>query len=217
MEGQLDRSPSFAVAEHETCGSAAAFAWGGANRNWPLVAQLEPVLGEDFAPDAHFFVETWTDGLAAALESLRLRQQEFKDRAQQESSWREYDSLRLRFSAEDFLMERQRAREVKISSSPSAATHGSTLKETEEFPQNCERDCEAADSLTVQRARCLLGVEVGSSKRQIKTAYRRLVRLNHPDRLAGASAQAKQIATERTSLINMAYRLLCGSRAAERA
>jgi len=211
----VDRSPSFMVAEHEACGTAEALAWGGADRNWPLVAELEPVLGEDFAPDAHFFVESWTYGVAAALESLRLRQQALSERAQQDSSWRHFDSFMPRFSAEEFLMEHQQARELKIPSSPKAGTRGFTLKETEEFPRNCERNYEAPDSLTVQRARCLLGVDVSSSKRQIKTAYRRLVRLNHPDRFAGASVQAKQIATEKTILINMAYRLLCGSRLIE--
>jgi len=214
MEGQLDRSSPFTVAEQATRGTATVLPSGGPSRNWPLVAELEPVLGEDFAPDAHFFVESWTYGVDAAVENLRLRQQVVKDNAQQESSWRYFDSFMPLFSAEEFLMENQRARELKSPSSTSAGTRDSTLRQTEEFPQSCERDDEASDLLTVQRARCLLGVDVSCSGRQIKTAYRRMVRLNHPDRLAGASVQAMQAATERTILINQAYQLLCGSRLA---
>jgi DnaJ-domain-containing protein 1 len=180
-----------------------------------LVTQLEPVLGEDFAPDAHFFVESWTYGVAAAAENLRLRQQALRDRAPQVSSWQDIDSFVLQFSAEEFLIEHQQARDLKTPSSPGVGTHGSTLETTEEFPQDCEHDYGTSDLLTIHRARCLLGVDGSSSKRQIKTAYRRLVRLNHPDRLARASVQAKQIATEKTILINKAYHLLCGSQLAE--
>jgi DnaJ-domain-containing protein 1 len=215
MEGQLDRSSPFNVAMQDTCGTATIPLWGGPSGDWPLVAGLEPVLGEDFAPDAHFFVESWTYGVTAAAKNLRLRQQALKDRAQQKSSWQDFDSFIPRFSAEEFLMEHQRARDVKTPSSPGAGTRGAALEETEELPRNCEGDYETSDLLTVQQARCLLGVEVGSSMRQIKTAYRRLVRLNHPDCLAGASVQAKQIATERTIQINEAYHLLCGSRLGE--
>jgi DnaJ-domain-containing protein 1 len=181
-----------------------------------LVAQLEPILGEDFAPDEQFFVESWTYGVGTAAMNLRLRRQALKDRAQRESSWQDFDFFIPRYSAEEFLIEHQRTRDLKIPSSPGTGTHGSTLEKTEEFPQNCEYDYETSDLLTVQRARRLLGVDVSSSRRQIRTAYRRLVRLNHPDRLVGSSEQAKQIATERTILINRAYHLLCSSRRSQR-
>ena len=211
----MDRSFSFTVAEQDICGTASAPTWGGPNQDWPLVAQLEPVLGEDFAPDEQFFVETWTYGASAAVANLRLRQQMLKDRAQQKTSWQDFGPFIPRFSAEEFLTAHQRARDPKASSSPSAGTHGSTLEDAGELPRNCERDYETSGPLTFQRARCLLGVDMSCSMRQIKTAYRRLMRLNHPDRLVGASAQAKQIATERTILINKAYHLLCKPRLAE--
>jgi hypothetical protein len=213
MEGQLDRSSLFTVTNQNTCGTATVPQWGGPDLNWPLVAQLEPVLGEELAPDAHFFVESWTYGVATAAKNLRLRQEELTDCAQQKSSWLDFNSFIPRFSAEEFLIEHQRARDLRIPSSPGAGTHGSAIKETEEFPRNC--DYETSGLLTVQQARCLLGVDVNSSRRQVKTAYRRLMGLNHPDRLLGVSVQAKQIATERTILINRAYHLLCGSRLAE--
>jgi DnaJ-domain-containing protein 1 len=211
----LDRSSPIAVAEQESCGTAFAPQRGEPNRDWPFVAELEPLLGEDFAPDTEFFVESWTCGVAAAAENLRFRQQGLKDRAQQKSSWQDFDPPIPRFSAEEFLVEHQRARDVKIPSLPGAGTHTSTLKDTGEFRQSCVRDYETTDALTVRRARCLLGVDVSSDRRQIKTAYRRQVRLNHPDRRVGASAQEKQIATERTTLINEAYHLLCATRLAE--
>jgi DnaJ-domain-containing protein 1 len=213
--GQLDYYSPLADAMQDSCATASVPHWGEQNRDWPLVAQLEPLLGEDFAPDEQFFVESWTNGVAAAAENLRLRRQALKDRAQQKSSWQDFYSFIPRFSAEEFLIAHQRARDPKTPSSPGAGTHGSTLQEAEELHQDCERDYQASDLLAVERARCLLGVDTSSSRRQIRTAYRRLVRLNHPDCLVGASAQAKQIATERTTLINKAYHLLCGSRLAE--
>ena len=211
----MDQSFPFTVAELSSFGTASVPQWDEPNRDWPLVAQLEPVLGEEFAPDAEFFVESWTYGVAAATANLRLRGQMRKDRAQRESSWQDFGFFMPRFSAEEFLAEHQRARDARIPSSPCTATLDSTLKETEESAQDCERDYVTGDSLTMQQARCLLGVDMSSSRSQIKTAYRRLVRMNHPDRLVGASERAKQVATEKTIFINMAYRLLCSSLLAE--
>lgn len=61
-----------------------------------------------------------------------------------------------------------------------------------------------------QQALRLLGVSDLSEPPEIKQAYRRLLSLNHPDKLAGSGASAEQIrqATERTRQLQDAYSLI---------
>ena len=53
----------------------------------------------------------------------------------------------------------------------------------------------------------VLGVEVGASATQIKAAWRRLARTNHPD-LTGDDPAASRLATRRMAEINDAYAAL---------
>ena len=61
--------------------------------------------------------------------------------------------------------------------------------------------------------RDVLGVETGSSPAQVKAAWRRLARTNHPD-LTGDDPAASRAATKRMAEINDAYAAL--TRAASR-
>jgi len=63
--------------------------------------------------------------------------------------------------------------------------------------------------LTPEDACRLLGVAATSTRQQVKSAYRQLVRRYHPDRLEHSSEQEQRIATDRMTSINEAYRLLC--------
>lgn len=56
----------------------------------------------------------------------------------------------------------------------------------------------------------LLGVPIDSEPSEIKQAYRRLLSVNHPDKLtgAGASDEAVRMATERTRELHKAYELI---------
>ena len=56
----------------------------------------------------------------------------------------------------------------------------------------------------------LLGVKASATKEEIALAYRKLVKLYHPDRLRGLGVSPKKIefAAERLSEINNAYRVL---------
>ena len=60
------------------------------------------------------------------------------------------------------------------------------------------------------KALTLLGVSETSSAEQIKRAYRKLLSLNHPDKLAGQGASQAQLraATERTRELHSAYAMV---------
>lgn len=65
-----------------------------------------------------------------------------------------------------------------------------------------------ADAARVQRAYELLGVTRTASNDEIKTAYRRLMNRNHPDKLPGGDVAAVAAAQKRTREIRGAYDML---------
>ena len=71
------------------------------------------------------------------------------------------------------------------------------------------------DSARVRRAYRVLGIEQTASNGEIKTAYRRLMSRNHPDKLAGDNPGAEVIAEaeRRTREVRKAYELLKARRA----
>jgi hypothetical protein len=54
----------------------------------------------------------------------------------------------------------------------------------------------------------LLGLKPGFSQKELKTAWREAVRMNHPDKVAALSAEFKALAEKRTKKINQAYERL---------
>ncbi len=54
----------------------------------------------------------------------------------------------------------------------------------------------------------VLGVSPGATSEQIRAAYQRLVRENHPDRVADMSREIRDLAERRTKEINRAYEQL---------
>jgi DnaJ-class molecular chaperone len=54
----------------------------------------------------------------------------------------------------------------------------------------------------------ILDIDEAATREEVDAAHRRLVRLHHPDRHAGASPEAYQAAVARTVEINFAYELL---------
>ncbi|MCX7116982.1 MAG: co-chaperone DjlA [Legionellales bacterium] len=67
---------------------------------------------------------------------------------------------------------------------------------------------------TLDHAYALLNVTHKSTQTEIKRAYRRLMSLNHPDKLVakGLPEQMLKIATEKTQAISKAYQQICESR-----
>ncbi len=72
----------------------------------------------------------------------------------------------------------------------------------------------ASPETKLHRAYEALGLERGASDEDLKTTYRRLMRQNHPDRLAaqGLPEEMKAEATRRTQEIQEAYRLIRDAR-----
>src|SRR5678816_952236 len=75
----------------------------------------------------------------------------------------------------------------------------------------CRPPCGAAQrtlgSMAKRDPRDVLGIEPGASPTQIKAAWRRLARANHPD-LTGDDPAASRLATRRMAEINDAYAVL---------
>lgn len=67
-----------------------------------------------------------------------------------------------------------------------------------------------ADARRLESAYATLGVQRSASNDEIKTAYRRLINRNHPDKLSGSDADAGEIAAaqKRTRDIRSAYEML---------
>jgi len=66
------------------------------------------------------------------------------------------------------------------------------------------------DSLTLNQAYMILGVDQGSNEAAVKKAYRRLMSQHHPDKLVakGLPDEMIQLATEKTQEIRKAYDLI---------
>jgi len=182
-------------------------------QTWQFVGDFQARMGEDCEPDPQFFVESWTLGVTAAMESLHKRQQGRSARARHSQALREIQHL----GNLSFLQEQELGGEFHSSV---------TMGENEEYQQasqpllsaeepdwdpiyeECESIQEAAQPMTRERAFRLLEVNSGSTPAQIKAAYRRKVSHWHPDRLALRGEDVRQLATRQMAAINEAYRLL---------
>lgn len=190
-------------------------------QTWQFVNDFQSHMGEDSEPDPQFFVESWTMGVAAAMESLQKRRQAQAVRARHSHSLREIQNL----GTLSFLQERELGAEFHASlkfdeseESPEAnqpqlsaqdpTAEAQAQPEWDPFAEECESAQEMAQPMTRERAHRLLGAAIGSTQRQIKAAYRRKVTLWHPDRLAHRSEDVRQFATRQMAAINEAYRLL---------
>jgi hypothetical protein len=95
------------------------------------------------------------------------------------------------------------------------AIHGpqaesTTYKESRRTNQNRQRPSQDRPPVDekISSAYKILGVEVGSPKDQIVTAYRQMAKMYHPDRVANLAPEFIELAEERMKEINAAYELL---------
>jgi len=169
--------------------------------------QFDQILDEDSAPDAAFFVESWTLGVATASENLRRRQQEMKIREHEMNA-------RNTFSFPPFIVSGSESfGEVtwplcEVSASEDCATDSPAVDEESDQRQVVD-EVEIASPLTFESACRVLGVEATSSREQIKGAYRKLAIRYHPDRLVRSEAREQKLASDRMACLNEAYHLLC--------
>ena len=179
---------------------------------------MEQLLGEDYEPDPLFFVDSWTIGVQAAAQSFQARQQV---RLSDPQAFRAFDfSMPLNFVDASAQPAYPRSsthagftnafREAYGGSgSPSSHRAATSTQKTIPHQDRTFPAPETDQSLALQSACLLLGVPISSSRDQIKTAYRQLVRRYHPDRLEQSSEEERRMATDRMISINQAYHLLC--------
>jgi DnaJ-domain-containing protein 1 len=170
----------------------------GAEPRWDdgratLLAQIEPLLGEGAEPDATFFIESWTVGVAAAAENFERRQQD-RQPEPEAAAWPSFSAFLPFFMNEP-------AAFATPEESPSC---GDGWDELEMEPEG--------NPLTLEAACRLLGVAVDSTREQLKAAYRRMASRYHPDHRVRSGFQEQKLASDRMAAINAAYRMLCESR-----
>lgn len=189
--------------------------WTSPEDSAALLDLMHDLLGTNAEPDPLFFVETWTLGIDAAAHNFQTRHHNSTHTGPNASPFRSFDfSVPLVFiqEASDFAPKSagfSAARKDAYGVSPASPSSHTTAS-----PQAMPHDEIPAMPapglpLTPEDACRLLGVSATSTRQQIKSAYRQLVRRYHPDRLEHSSEQEQRIATDHMTSINQAYRLLC--------
>jgi len=215
MEGQFEKDCDFCTVQ-EICEAIPDLE---TNRSELAGQFANGLLGDDSDPDPLFFEESWTLGVAAAVEHFQQRQKNQKERERQSRSDREFDS----FGAQFFVQERAWCEEhlpwaqaaqperrcdagwrLQVSEEYSAQMEGRAPREWDRFTADNSRQ-ETTHSMTLQRACRLLGVSAASTREQIKAAYNQMASQWHPDRLQSRTEEMRQFATDQMAAINEAY------------
>jgi hypothetical protein len=192
---------------------------------------FQQALGDDFDLDPLFLEESWTLGLPAAKENWERRQRDRADRERQNRAFRELDSFATFNFAEaagwttaSLLADRaatiasrydpnwsQPAPAAEIIAQPGADQQPGQA----EAPKQHEaqpfafKPCEAPSvPMTKARACILLEVDLGTTREQLRSAYRRMVSRWHPDRLQLCTDEIRRYANHQMAAINEAYSLL---------
>jgi hypothetical protein len=180
------------------------------------------LLGDDSDPDPLFFEESWTLGVAAAVEHFQQRRKKQKERERQSRAFRDFDNLGALF----FVQEREwcarhlpwaqgataEARRdagwpLEVSEESSTRMEDQAQRGWETFAGSNDRQ-ETTHVMTQQCACRLLGVTAASTREQIKAAYHRMASQWHPDRLGRRTEEMRRFATDQMAAINEAYSVL---------
>jgi DnaJ-domain-containing protein 1 len=174
----------------------------------PFLTQIEQVLGEEAEPDAAFFIDSWTVGVAAASENY-LRRQEALKRPEPE-----FLGLDNFFSFTPFFVARVEVSAEAAWPLPKTRVVDGLMvdprwpgDEEVDDPQ-AANEVEMICPLTLESACKVLGVAVTSTREQIRAAYRKMASRYHPDRQVRGGAREQKLASDRMASINEAYRLL---------
>ncbi|MGA2674467.1 MAG: J domain-containing protein [Terracidiphilus sp.] len=189
---------------------------------WQFVTDMEQVLGGGSEPDPLFFVQSWTLGVPAAVESFHQRKQSQKGRERRGNSFQDFASLAtLTFAQQSELTAEYHSSsrfgiaesygadwQTQPAEEPAAWSEDRAPRDWKRFAAECDSSLDTLHPMTQRGACRLLGVTETSTREQIKAAYRRMASRCHPDRLEGKTAEERQLATEEMAAINEAYRLL---------
>jgi DnaJ-domain-containing protein 1 len=191
--------------------------WSG--QSCQFVDDFQRLMGDDFEPDPLFFVDCWTIGTSAAASNFQQRRQEPADRELPSPAF-----LDLFSSSDPLLLQQDELLSVASAAANARRCYGDWRRQPSEEPaaraqdQNPQPGETSAEPLhsrqetirpmTLKSARRLLGVTAISSRKEIKTAYRKMASQWHPDRLGFRTESVRQIATEQMAAINEAYHLL---------
>lgn len=74
--------------------------------------------------------------------------------------------------------------------------------------RNNETQSESVDDLTLKRALEYFGLEENATKVQLQKKYREMIAKCHPDRVNHLDKEFRELAEEKTKLLNQAYKLL---------
>lgn len=223
MKGQFQVERGSCATTPESYEATPGIEPNGPRQAWQFVEEFQRLLGEDSEPDIRFFVDSWTAGTAAAVDSFQQRRQREPEREHPRDSFCESDSL----DTVSFVQEKALYAEFSASSPvqanakcsnagwPSQSSEEPAARAQEQAWQEWERFAEEHDDgsgtihpMTQQLARRLLGVATTSTRKQIKAAYRKMVSQWHPDRLERRTEEVRHLATERMAAINEAYHLV---------
>jgi len=197
--------------------------WSGPTQPPTLADQMEHLLGEHSEPDPLFFVETWTSGIEAATLSFQSRHHTADPngtatRTREDGPSHDPFSFSVAFAVPLTFIDNVSSDSSHFPSGFSAAwkdAYGSNRPSSSAHAaQHHDLPCSSpAPNLPINAddAFRMLGVPAGSTRKQIKTAYRQLVWRYHPDRLVHSSDQDRRVATDRMTALNQAYHLLCES------
>lgn len=173
---------------------------------------MAAILGDHSEPDTQFFVESWTFGVDAAAENFQARHQAQRPQAFNNATFPTFDfpvplfieEMETRDARASFSARFSAAFKNAYGVSSSAAPKHSTPQPDTPFTAHAP-----GQPLSTEHACRMLGVPPNSTRAQLKTAYRQLVRRYHPDRLIHSSEHERRAATDRMISINQAYHLLC--------
>jgi hypothetical protein len=193
-----------------------------------FVDDIQQLFGAEFEPDPIFLEESWTLGMPAALENMSRRRQAQSGSEHEGRAFRE-----LTLGTPIFVENSERAAETVVANraatiasryestwtrhnaqAVAAQTRITQQRRTAEPPQTraaqeAEPIAQPRGRMDVAHARQLFGVTAESTREQIRSGYRRMVRRWHPDHLQGASKEVREQATQMMATINEAFRLLC--------
>lgn len=183
----------------------------GAGTDAPFLTRIEQALGEGTEPDAAFFVDSWTVGVAAASENFLRRNEEQEGREHNMPMWDAISSCASFFvgSVEASVEAAWPLHQPRVGNRLTADPRWRCDEEENDW--QAAEEAEMAGSLSVEAACRMLGVSATSTREQIRAAYRRMASRYHPDRLAGAGDREQKLASDRMASINQAYRLLCAA------